>query len=630
MDRCGRPRSAFSSRVAALSLFLLAVVQAAEAPDVPASTPATLAAPTEATSDGSGSVPYRTSPSFLLFAIIALLVGPVLLLAGHRLWRVTTALGTSLLLEFVVWVILANELPRDGFSHSSSGSTGIIVWGIVTAGGVVGLVVGGVWWKVGIVAMGADAGVALGLSIALMGDDALPPLARWVVLGIIATSLTGSFLLFLGVDLLVNQISGWSQGLRYILDGNDAHAAQLASYHPPVSSRIFLGASWAVAILAIAFQSWLYIYRWHEPFIRQVVHLNSRTPTRSLPSPPDESPDFASDYRLPHLPPGLGDHMSFVETGTTGSHDTMQERYRQAMGEPAPLTPESRSKSPLLPSQTLAEISALQHARELSDPNEPPTRPASVVSSTFAAGLRSRPPTCFEEPLRPARTRAATPPMPLVALPPLSPGGATATTSFVSQQVPIFAVAPPTPAAGSLPSTPRRPSIPTSVPVGPESDDGTVLRAVYPGGAAGEAFLAGLTTGGAASLPATARTPSSGGGDVSTLLGGKFDLTPPPLPRSFPLSPSRESALDVPTDVTAPLGSSSSVGRPSMDSEAETFETAGESASTGSHAGGGAWHDFPATPTSARTGTRVLSPVEAGAAASDGDETELRVGHGWR
>lgn len=42
------------------------------------------------------------------------------------------------------------------------------------------------------------------------------------------------------------------------------------------------------------------------------------------------------------------------------------------------------------------------HAQELSSPDEPPSRPSSVCSTTLADGLRSRPPTFFNEPLRPS------------------------------------------------------------------------------------------------------------------------------------------------------------------------------------------------------------------------------------
>lgn len=135
---------------------------------------------TEATSDGSGSAPYLSSPSFLLFALLSLLIGLPLLFAGHRLWRLTTSLGLSLLTTFVVWVVLSNTLPAGGFSTASEGKTGIIVWALCAAGGVVGGVVGAWLWRVGVVAMGACAGLALGLGVDAMGENGLVPVARSV------------------------------------------------------------------------------------------------------------------------------------------------------------------------------------------------------------------------------------------------------------------------------------------------------------------------------------------------------------------------------------------------------------------------------------------------------------------
>lgn len=41
----------------------------------------------------------------------------------------------------------------------------------------------------------------------------------------------------------------------------------------------------------------------------------------------------------------------------------------------------------------------VNHPQEMSDPNEPNSRPSSIVSTSLANGLRSRPPTFFNEPL---------------------------------------------------------------------------------------------------------------------------------------------------------------------------------------------------------------------------------------
>lgn len=128
-------------------------------------------------SDGSGAAPYRASAPFLLFTIVSLLVGAGLLVAGKRMFRTSTALGAGLLLELLVWVCIVNTLPSQGFA-SSAKTSDLILWTIVTAGGLVGLVVGGYFWRVGMGAMCICGGMSLGLSIAMMSEGALPVVAR--------------------------------------------------------------------------------------------------------------------------------------------------------------------------------------------------------------------------------------------------------------------------------------------------------------------------------------------------------------------------------------------------------------------------------------------------------------------
>ncbi|GAA5899989.1 hypothetical protein JCM6882_007019 [Rhodosporidiobolus microsporus] len=611
----------------------------------------------ELSSPGSGSPPYRTSPSFLLFALTSLLLGLFLLTCGHRGWRAITALGCGLVLELVVWVVIANTLPAEGFSEKSQDSTGLIVWGLVTAGGLVGLVVGAFWWRVGVFAMGAVSGAALGLGVDMMGDNALPEVARWVVLGvlilagivvlpffansvgmIIATSLTGSFLLFLGVDLLVNENDGMSKGLRYILDGNSAHAEALSSYSPPVSTRVFLAVSWAVAVISMVLQWLFWVVHHRQPFIRQVVQLKAIDPTTTTEG--TLPPDFASDYRLPTLPPGLSDEFSVRSPTPMGddrasfsSQRDMQERYRLAVADPSPepFIGDSRGTSPLLPMETIRKIEAIRHPRDLSHPEEPPSRPASIVSSAFAAGLRSRPPTFFDEPLRtpPLAPRSPpqrkpTPPFPApppveTALPPNPSAVLSSPTAstFVTQNIPIVAV--PAVAVTRPPSSPRRPSIPTSVPVGPDSEDGASVTpptsanrqtkssgSLTVGGKAAAAFAAGMEAGEAISLPATARTPSSN--EISTLLGGKFDTPSPALPLAS--SPPAQISYFAPL---SPPGAPSTTGRPSTDGDDRSFATAESSTE---------YDAFPSTPTEVRALSPPASAVQGGRKTGRGGEDE--------
>ncbi|GAA5849973.1 hypothetical protein JCM8547_000969 [Rhodosporidiobolus lusitaniae] len=607
---------------------------------------------TESTSDGSGSAPNRHSPSFLLFSILCLVPSLPLLLAGHRLFRLTTSLGAGLLLYFIVWVVLANTLSAGGFSEESRGKTGIIVWALCAAGGIVGMAVGAWWWRVGVVAMGGCAGAALGLSVAMMGNDALPVVARWVIIGvlsglglvvlplvfnsigmIIATALTGSFLLFLGVDLFVNQVEGMSLGLRYILDGNSAHAEELVTYLPPVTTRAFLAVSWCIALLAVVWQWWYFVYRQSLPFLRETYELKSAGSFATPYGQETSTPDFASDYRLPNLPPGLSEEMS-IRSSSVGQveRNSMEERYQQAMGL-SPTTPEpyfgdSRGTSPLLPVETLRKIERIQHThpRDLSSPDDPPSRPASILSSAYGQGLRSRPPTFFDEPLRiPAQPA---PPVSLHQRKPTPPGLSNSTfpphspispidgdrTSWVTQDVPVVAVRAP---AASRPLTSRRPSVPSSVPVGPDSEDGATVTGsggaagrsssggLTAGGQAAAAFSSGLQSGEVASLPPT-NTRTESGNDISTLLGGgKFST--PPVSSAPPSSSTRQS---LPQDVTS--ASSMAPSRPSGETD-RSFATA-ESALSSQH--------FPTTPTEVHMVSPLEGPGPQIRVVRDEDDTE--------
>ena len=126
--------------------------------------------------DGSGSAPYLSSPSFLLFAITSLLLGAVLLVAGKRGWRVTTALGAGLLLELLVWITIVNNLKEGVFGATTQSA--LLVWGIVALSGVLGLAFGSYFWRFGMGTMCMIGGISLGLSISMMATDCLPVAAR--------------------------------------------------------------------------------------------------------------------------------------------------------------------------------------------------------------------------------------------------------------------------------------------------------------------------------------------------------------------------------------------------------------------------------------------------------------------
>lgn len=427
------------------------------------------------------------------------------------------------------------------------------------------------------------------------------------------------------------------------------------------------------SLIAMAFQWYLLVYRQRLPFIRAVYQI--RNTESFVPSRPSVDFDMASDYRLPPVSPNQfsprsssssffgNPHQHHFPSSPAESDEPevphgaaleMQERYRLAVESPATWrTPYWSGETPLLPPDEIHRLEALDHARGYSHPEEPPSRPASIVSSAFAAGLQSRPPTFFDEPLYPPTTtsppspghsRKPTPPFPLELAPlPLAHLSPTAELpSFLSRHRPSSFPANDdnNNAASQPPLAPlRRLSIPSSVPVGPHSEDGASvlcssgsngLASQSVGGKAAAAFSSGLQTGEVASLPATnGRTNSSGG--ISTLLGrGKFSNPPRPLPAlpsprlplpsplvlPSPVVPNSASTIHPPTYYSTSAASR----RPSGETD-RSFATTVESS---------VYANFPSTPTSARTASPTPFAVgrervgAEGGAMGEGGTEELR------
>ncbi|KAM0746516.1 hypothetical protein T439DRAFT_360208 [Meredithblackwellia eburnea MCA 4105] len=541
--------------------------------------PTSFAALENIASDGSGTAPYRHSPSFLLFALQSLFLGLYLSLRGKRGFRTTTALGLGLSLELVVWVVIVNTLGEGGFSDASLNRKDLIIWAICTASALIGIVCGwSAWfWPLGMVAMGGCGGLSLALSVMLMGRDCLKPTARWILISVCtsfglvfpplfqktfgmaaATSMTGSFLFFLGIDLFVNEVNGLSLGLRYLFDQNAYHRQWLPGYSPPLSTKVFLGLMWAFAVLATIFQSLFYR---NSPFIRHRRYRNvleTRLAERTI-----HREEMCETPQPPFAVPG----------SPNSSHDTIvsriQRRYRHAarssssgsdIGGGFGEKEESiRQPSPLVKANHEPEFEVLRgapigmHPQEMSSPDEPPSRPSSVVSTAFADGLRSRPPTFFNESLGPTVTKAiAPPPIPTVVTSPDVPVSPTDVSFNIPIQqirasVPFVppTIAEPEPAATGITSPERRDSASSGGSGGSSKGSRKSWRKPVPQFDPELLLNRGLQSGRDVSLPPTDRTPSSGN-DISTILGGNFGQQPLPASEMVPFqisttAPTRDS-----------------------------------------------------------------------------------------
>jgi len=204
--------------------------------------------------DGGGS--GFSAPAIIWIGVF-FVIGAPLSVAGIRGWRCTTGVALGLASIVCAWAAIINSVNQTGISD-------LLLTIIVLAFGFLGVVIG-VFEFARISSMAAlciSGGLAFGMRIALIKKNLLiTPLAlNWaviVVFGVanglfliwhrraamlIACASTGTFLLSLAVDLIINQQSGLSIGLRSVFDNNDNHVAYFAenSYDPRLSTRVIL------------------------------------------------------------------------------------------------------------------------------------------------------------------------------------------------------------------------------------------------------------------------------------------------------------------------------------------------------------------------------------------------------
>ncbi|OJT10578.1 hypothetical protein TRAPUB_12914 [Trametes pubescens] len=217
--------------------------------------------------DGGG-VDFNV-PAIIWLAFV-FTVGAPLALVGIRLWRVTTGAGVGLAAALCIWAAFVNTVNAQGLSDLV---LTIIVLAAFGIGFFVGLLnlgrVAGIWM------LGILSGMSIGIRIVLLRDGLLIPkyAANWFIVGILmiiglgvtvfrqrfglvsSCAAVGSFLVALGIDLILNKQSGMSTGLRFLFDRNSSHFLAIVhlGYHPPVITQVLLGASLgAIPVLAFA------------------------------------------------------------------------------------------------------------------------------------------------------------------------------------------------------------------------------------------------------------------------------------------------------------------------------------------------------------------------------------------
>ncbi|KAI5122195.1 hypothetical protein M0805_002684 [Coniferiporia weirii] len=222
--------------------------------------------PQGSASDGAGS--GMNLPAILWMAC-AFVFGVPLAIAGVRLGRSTSGVGIGLALAVGVWASIINAVNENGISDIFIFVLTAILFAV---GFVLGLIVH--MYGLGAAALGIAGGISIGIRVMLMKNDLLIPIfyVNWLVCTacgvaglllvvwreragvIVGGSAAGSFLIGLGVDLLINKQSGMSRGLRYLFDRNSNHIVDImgTGYSPPISTQVIMGVTIA-SILVFGF-----------------------------------------------------------------------------------------------------------------------------------------------------------------------------------------------------------------------------------------------------------------------------------------------------------------------------------------------------------------------------------------
>ncbi|CDO74713.1 hypothetical protein BN946_scf184847.g21 [Trametes cinnabarina] len=223
--------------------------------------------PQGSATDGGG-VDFSVTAIVWLAFVFA--VGAPIALAGIRLWRATTGASIGLALTVCVWVAFVNSISAGGLSD-------LVITVISLSAFALGFMIGvfSIGRMAGILLLGVLGGFSIGVRLILLRPGLLIPryvanwfgLAVFMIIGLGAIlyrqrfglvsscAAVGSFLVALGIDLILNKQSGMAAGLRFLFDRNSSHFLEVVhqGYHPPVITQILLGVSiGAIPILAFA------------------------------------------------------------------------------------------------------------------------------------------------------------------------------------------------------------------------------------------------------------------------------------------------------------------------------------------------------------------------------------------
>lgn len=213
--------------------------------------------------DGSGS---GFSLPALLWIAFSFTIGVPLMLAGFRGWRLSTGAAIGLSVAVTSWSVFVNTLDNVGISDITLTALVLVLFCL---GFLFGLLEVG--RMVGLLQLGIQGGLTIGIRIVLLRSLLLVPepaafFVNWLLIAfcglasavlviwkqrvglLIGSASVGTFFCALGIDLVVNQQSGMSRGLRYLIDRNRYHVVDTTSngYFPPTSTLVMVALSIAL------------------------------------------------------------------------------------------------------------------------------------------------------------------------------------------------------------------------------------------------------------------------------------------------------------------------------------------------------------------------------------------------
>ncbi|PCH36610.1 hypothetical protein WOLCODRAFT_92076 [Wolfiporia cocos MD-104 SS10] len=227
-------------------------------------------------SDGSGTGLTGTAIVWIVYCFV---VGVPLAFGGIKFPRVTAGVGVGIAATVCLWAAFINTETAQPVSDwvitlipvcvfVPGFSFGLFPYGRL-AGTILITVASGFSWGARLSLFREDLLVRqvwgdwiIGAAFALINVVLIPHFERTAIA--LASASVGTFLIGLGIDLLIEKQNGMSWGLRYLFDRNKAHWLNLVyeGYKPTVATYIVLAISLALSLVLAYAQHLIFPDAW--------------------------------------------------------------------------------------------------------------------------------------------------------------------------------------------------------------------------------------------------------------------------------------------------------------------------------------------------------------------------------